>query len=276
MKTGLKMRESKTRAIISGIKKDWQLYVILLPIVIWFLLFAYKPMAGLIVAFKRYDATLGIAGSEFKGLSNFNNIVAGINKEAFWGAFRNTFIISAYGLVFGFPIPIILALLFSEIRSEGYRKITQTITYLPHFLSEVTITGIVITLVYTGKQSTGVIAQLFYNMNILPPTLPPVRFPAPCYGFLARTLVRWTPHREQIVRFFPPSRCRWPADAVSWEVFGSERTTSTWIKESRRYAPASITPTPQRVSPGSTPRIITLDYSSSSWAMTSSEAVQLE
>lgn len=141
MKTGLKMRESKTRAIISGIKKDWQLYVILLPIVIWFLLFAYKPMAGLIVAFKRYDATLGIAGSEFKGLSNFNNIVAGINKEAFWGAFRNTFIISAYGLVFGFPIPIILALLFSEIRSEGYRKITQTITYLPHFLSEVTITG---------------------------------------------------------------------------------------------------------------------------------------
>lgn len=99
MKTGLKMRESKTRAIISGIKKDWQLYVILLPIVIWFLLFAYKPMAGLIVAFKRYDATLGIAGSEFKGLSNFNNIVAGINKEAFWGAFRNTFIISAYGLV---------------------------------------------------------------------------------------------------------------------------------------------------------------------------------
>ncbi len=168
MKTGLKMRESKTRAIISEIKKDWQLYVILLPIVIWFLLFAYKPMAGLIVAFKRYDATLGIAGSEFKGLSNFNNIVAGINKEAFWGAFRNTFIISAYGLVFGFPIPIILALLFSEIRSEGYRKITQTITYLPHFLSEVTITGIVITLVYTGKQSTGVIAQLFYNMNILP------------------------------------------------------------------------------------------------------------
>lgn len=61
MKTGLKMRESKTRTIISGLRKDWQLYVILLPIVIWFLLFAYKPMAGLIVAFKRYDATLGIA-----------------------------------------------------------------------------------------------------------------------------------------------------------------------------------------------------------------------
>ena len=65
-------------------------------------------------------------------------------------------------------IPIILALLFSELRSEGYRKIVQTITYLPHFLSEVTITGIVIMLVYSGERSTGVIAQLLYNLKIIP------------------------------------------------------------------------------------------------------------
>ncbi len=165
---GIEMREGKSKAIVNEVKKRWQLYVLLIPIVIWFAMFAYKPMTGLIVAFKRYDAIDGILGSDFKGLGNFVNIVSGVNKDAFWGAFRNTFIISAYGLMYGFPIPIILALFFSEIRSEGYRKIAQTITYLPHFLSEVTITGIVITLVYTGKSSTGVVAQLLYNLNIVP------------------------------------------------------------------------------------------------------------
>ena len=164
----IQMRQSKAKTILKEVKKEWMLYLLLIPIVVWFALFAYKPMAGLSVAFKRYDAADGIIGSEFKGLSNFINLVTGINKENFWGAFRNTFVISTYGLVFGFPIPIILALLFSELRSEGYRKIVQTITYLPHFLSEVTITGIVIMLVYSGERSTGVIAQLLYNLKIIP------------------------------------------------------------------------------------------------------------
>lgn len=164
----LKVREQRFSPILKAIKKDWQLYLLLIPIVIWFLLFAYKPMAGLIVAFKRFDAVDGIFGSQFKGFDNFFNLIAGVNKEAFWGAFRNTFVISLYGLVFGFPIPIILALLFSEIRSNGYRKLTQTITYLPHFLSEVTITGIVIMLVYKGESSTGVIASVLYKIGIVP------------------------------------------------------------------------------------------------------------
>ncbi len=164
----IKMREPKAKKIFKEIKKEWQLYLLLLPIVIWFLLFAYKPMTGLIVAFERFEPSDGIFGSEFKGLSNFINITSGINKTAFWGAFSNTFIISLYGLLFGFPIPIILAILFSEIGSEGYRKITQTITYLPHFLSEVTITGIVITLVYSGASSRGIVAQVLNTLNIVP------------------------------------------------------------------------------------------------------------
>lgn len=168
MNRKIEMRQSKIKPILAGLKKNWQLYLILAPVVIWFALFAYKPMASLIIAFKRYDAELGIFGSEFKGLNNFTTILTGIRREEFWQAFRNTFVISAYGLIFGFPFPILLALLFSEIRSEGYRKITQTITYLPHFLSEVTITGIVITLVYHGNSSTGVIAQLLYKLNLVP------------------------------------------------------------------------------------------------------------
>ncbi len=164
----IKMREPKGKKILKGIKKEWQLYLLLIPIILWFLFFAYKPMIGLIVAFERFEPAEGIFGSDMRGLSNFVNIVTGVNREAFWGAFRNTFIISLYGLVFGFPIPIILALLFSEIRSDGYRKILQTITYLPHFLSEVTITGIVITLVYSGVSSTGIVAQLLYSLNLVP------------------------------------------------------------------------------------------------------------
>lgn len=166
----IQMRQGKTKKILREIKKEWMLYLLLIPMVLWFALFVYKPMAGILVAFKRYEASDGIFGSEFMGLSNFINLITGIRKEEFWGAFRNTFIISTYGLVFGFPIPIILALLFSEIRSEGYRKILQTITYLPHFLSEVTITGIVIMLVYSGEKSTGIIAQILYRMSIIPET----------------------------------------------------------------------------------------------------------
>lgn len=159
----ISMRQSKAKKIVKALIKDWRLYVLLLPIVIWFAIWVYKPMGGLIIAFERFDASLGIFGSEFKGFTNFLNLLSGINQEAFWQAFRNTFLISIYGLIFGFPIPIILALLFSETNNNVFRKITQTITYLPHFLSEVTITGIVITLVYKGETSVGIIASFLYN-----------------------------------------------------------------------------------------------------------------
>ena len=143
----IKMRKPKSRELIHALVQDWRLYVLLLPVVLWFALWAYKPMGGLLIAFKRYDSSLGIWMSEFKGIDNFVNLVAGVNKEQFWQAFRNTFVINAYSLVFGFPVPIILAVLFSEIGNGFVRKATQTATYLPHFLSEVTITGITIMLV---------------------------------------------------------------------------------------------------------------------------------
>ena len=143
----IKMRKPKSRELIHALVQDWRLYVLLLPVVLWFALWAYKPMGGLLIAFKRYDSSMGIWMSEFKGIDNFVNLVAGVNKEQFWQAFRNTFVINAYSLVFGFPVPIILAVLFSEIGNGFVRKATQTATYLPHFLSEVTITGIIIMLV---------------------------------------------------------------------------------------------------------------------------------
>jgi putative aldouronate transport system permease protein len=127
----------------------------------------YKPMAGLLMAFKDYKPTLGVFGSNFIGFYNFINLMTGNFADQFWGAFRNTFLISLYGLIFGFPIPIILALFFSEINNKLFRNITQTLTYLPHFLSEVTITGLALTLLYKGEVSTGVLAQFLFNTGLI-------------------------------------------------------------------------------------------------------------
>jgi len=163
----IKIRPHFTKKIIASVKKDWRLYVLLMPMVIWYLVWMYKPMGGLLMAFKRFDPTLGLIRSDFKGIDNFLNLMTGVHKVEFWQAFRNTFIVSSYGLIFGFPVPILLALFFVEITHEFTRKVTQTITYLPHFLSEVTITSIVLMLVYNGVQSTGIIAQLFIKAGII-------------------------------------------------------------------------------------------------------------
>ncbi len=165
----VKMRKPQTKKIWKAVRKDWRLYVLLLPLVIWFVLWAYKPMGGLLIAFKRFDPQFGVWGSEFKGIDNFINLVAGVNQVEFWQAFRNTFIISAYSLIFGFPVPIIMALLFAEIGNDTVRKLTQTATYLPHFLSEVTITGIALMLVYSGVRSSGIIASLFQHIGLIEP-----------------------------------------------------------------------------------------------------------
>lgn len=151
------------------ILRDWRLYCLLFPMILWFLLFVYKPMGGLLVSFKDYKPDRGIMGSDFAGFYNFAKLMFDDTfKKEFWGAFRNTFMISLYGLIFGFPIPIILAILFSEIIHEPYRKLTQTLTYLPHFLSEVTITGLVIMLLKQSSISTGIIARVMTDIGFNP------------------------------------------------------------------------------------------------------------
>ena len=167
--TEIEMRKPHTKQLWRAVIKDWRLYVLLLPLILWVAVWAYKPMGGLLIAFKRFDPQFGVWGSEFKGIDNFINLVTGVNKVEFWQAFRNTFIISAYSLIFGFPVPIILALLFAEIGNETVRKLAQTATYLPHFLSEGTITGITLMLVYSGVRSSGVIASVFQQLGLIEP-----------------------------------------------------------------------------------------------------------
>jgi len=161
------LKQTKILKYLKIIVKDWRVYVLLLPMVIWYILWAYKPMAGLLIAFKNYQPNLGVLNSDFVGFSNFLTLMNGTFAAQFWVAFRNTFLISLYGLIFGFPVPIILALLFSEINNKLFRNITQTVSYLPHFLSEVTITGLALTLLYQGEANTGVIAQFLYNIGFI-------------------------------------------------------------------------------------------------------------
>ncbi len=149
------------------ILKDYRLYLLLLPILIWYGLWFYKPLAGLLIAFKNYQPNLGVWDSDFVGFANFSSLISGPFAPQFWRAFRNTFVISLYGFIFGFPIPILLAIFFSEISNSGLRNITQTASYLPHFLSEVTITGLVLTLLFNGEVTTGVIAQFLIDLGII-------------------------------------------------------------------------------------------------------------
>lgn len=136
------------------IRTQWQLYVMVTPLVIWLLLYAVKPLFGVSIAFLDYNPFTGMEGSKFIGLDNFIELVAGPSKDQFWRAFRNTVIISVYGILFVFPFPIILALMFHEMRLKKYRQTIQTIVYAPHFISQVIVCSLVITML---AMDTGII-----------------------------------------------------------------------------------------------------------------------
>ena len=124
------------------LRQDWQIYALLAPTIIWMLVFLYKPMYGLQIAFKDYSVFRGIAASEWVGFEHFATL---FGSDQFVRALFNTIKISGLSLLIGFPAPIILALMFNEILNNTFKRTVQTIVYLPHFISSVIIAGIVIT-----------------------------------------------------------------------------------------------------------------------------------
>lgn len=115
-------------------------YIMFLPAFLFFVIFSYIPMAGIIIAFKDYNFLQGILGSPWVGLKHFARFWG---NGDFWLVFKNTIYLSTLRLIFGFPAPIIFALLLNEISNEKFKKLTQTISYLPHFISWVVISGII-------------------------------------------------------------------------------------------------------------------------------------
>lgn len=144
------------------IRRDWQLYLLLAPMAIWFALFLYKPMYGLLIAFKDFSIFRGIDGSPWVGFANFAEL---FQNDMFIRAFWNTITISGLGLIFAFPVPIILALMFNEVQSAAARRWAQTIVYLPHFISVVIVAGIVINFL---SPSTGVVNLLLKGLGLEP------------------------------------------------------------------------------------------------------------
>ena len=151
--------------------KDWRLYLMLVPMLLVFLFWRYFPMYELLASFKVKDEVLPVSQQLFAGFSYFKTLLfgGGALSTEFWRAMRNTFLLSFYGLCFGFPMPIIIALFFNEIKSNAARSVYQVLTYLPKFMSTVVMTSLVTMLVKQGALTTsyGILSQLLEKMGLI-------------------------------------------------------------------------------------------------------------
>lgn len=137
------------------IRKYWKAYLIVLPVVIFYIVFCYKPMYGMLIAFKNYRPALGVWKSPWADSYGLEHFINFFDSYYFFRILRNTLVISLATLMFGFPAPIILALLLNELKSQTFKRITQTISYLPHFISLVVTCGLIKSFV----SPTGIITQ---------------------------------------------------------------------------------------------------------------------
>ncbi|MBO1513476.1 ABC transporter permease [Metabacillus bambusae] len=119
---------------------NYQLYLFLLPALIYFIVFHYYPMYGVLIAFKDFIATQGIMGSPWVGFKHFERF---FDSYQFWTLIKNTLGLSGLQLIIGFPLPIILALMMNQIRHEKYKRFVQTVVYAPHFISVVVLSGMI-------------------------------------------------------------------------------------------------------------------------------------
>jgi putative aldouronate transport system permease protein len=145
--------EPYLRRLIKFVAANKSLYVMVVPILAFYILFCYLPMYGVIIAFRNFTPGLGIGGSPWVGLENFTDFFTSIY---FFRVLKNTLVISVTSIVFGFPAPIIFALLLNEIRNTSFKRTIQTITYMPHFISLVAVCGMI--LQFTNN--TGVITYI--------------------------------------------------------------------------------------------------------------------
>lgn len=134
-------------------RKNKALYWMILPVLIYVIVFNYIPMLGLVMAFQNYSITGGIFGSQWIGLKNFADFFNGLY---FGRTLRNTLLISGYSLIFAFPAPIILALMLNEVRHAGFKKVVQTVSYMPHFISMI----VAVSLINEFTSSNGIIASI--------------------------------------------------------------------------------------------------------------------
>ncbi|NGP46292.1 sugar ABC transporter permease [Bacillaceae bacterium SIJ1] len=154
-------RQSYWYRLGQDLKRNRYIYIMVLPAVLYYVIFHYFPMYGLQIAFKDYSTAVGIWSSPWTG---FNHFIEFFNGYYFWTLIRNTLLISIYELLFAFPAPILLALLLNEVRRMAFKRTIQTVTYLPHFISVVVVVGMIVD--FTSKD--GLVNQLIAFIGLEP------------------------------------------------------------------------------------------------------------
>jgi len=138
------------------VAKNFDAYLLVIPVLLFYFLFHYKPMYGAIIAFKNFSPTLGIMGSPWANNFGFEHFISFFKSVYFMRVVKNTLVVSLSSLIFGFPAPIILALLLNEVGNSAFKRTVQTISYLPHFISTV----VLCTLIKIFTKEGGIIYQL--------------------------------------------------------------------------------------------------------------------
>jgi len=133
------LSQAKRKRIWHYYWKHRYLSLLFVPAILYYVIFQYLPTYGVLIAFKDYQFRQGIWNSPWIGFRHFQHL---FELESFWQVFRNTIVLSVYKLIFGFPAPIVLAILFNEVRHSLFKKFVQTLSYLPHFLSWVVVAGL--------------------------------------------------------------------------------------------------------------------------------------
>ncbi|MGG1639022.1 ABC transporter permease [Paenibacillus sp. NRS-1760] len=136
----VKSKEIVVSRLVKDLALNKYLYMMMIPVLAYYILFQYGPMYGAIIAFKEYSPIKGIVGSDWVGLAHFQSF---FESYYFWRILKNTLLLSLYSLCFEFPAPIILALLINEVRNKRFKSIVQSVTYMPHFISLIVICGII-------------------------------------------------------------------------------------------------------------------------------------
>lgn len=149
--------QCKKAIIKKDLKRNYSLYLLVIPVLLWYLYFCYKPMYGILMAFQNFNFHKGIWGSDWVGMKNF---VRFFSDPYFMRNIVNTISISFTDILLGFPAPIIFALLINEIPSKRFAKLTQTITYMPHFVSLVVICGMIKSFVAPDGIITSTVAKI--------------------------------------------------------------------------------------------------------------------
>jgi len=152
----------KVSTLRTRLIKNRYIYLLVLPGFLYFLIFKYGPMWGLLLAFQKYNPFLGFFGSPWVGFQHFADLFA---SDQFYIMLRNTLLINVFNLVFYFPVPIILALMLNEVRHEVFKRINQSIVYLPHFLSWVVVASMTFFLLSTD---IGIVNKILYTLGFEP------------------------------------------------------------------------------------------------------------